>query len=185
MGFFSKIFGRREEAPRFEIVAHVAFDGAVRVLEAPTEQGWDIGEDGREGDGFTVMVLRYVRSAPPQPLALLAKVYTLDADRDPPEDPRATDWRATFAALFSSIESIDARAATQLTMKGSLEAHEAVLDGVGADPEEPLRIRERRSVVGREQLIVTAMGSPAAFEALGATVDRWFDTSAFVPLGDT
>ncbi|UJR81661.1 hypothetical protein [Sandaracinus amylolyticus] len=182
MSFFSKIFGRRDPLPR--IVAHTAFDGAVRVIEAPTEDGWDHAEDARRGDGFTAMVLRYVRIAPPEPLALLAKIYTLEPTRDLPEDPRATDWRAAFGPLFATIESVEVRDATQLTMKRALPAIEALVNGIGTDHGTPLRIRERRSVAAREQLIVTAMGSPRAFQELGPTIDRWFETSAFAPLAD-
>lgn len=183
MSFFSRIFGTRNP-PAPAIVAHVAFDGAVRVIEAPTEEGWEYAEDGRRGEGFTVMVLRYVRIAPPMPLALLAKIYTFDPAGDLPEDPRETDWRTELGPLFASIESVDAREATQLTMRRSLAGVEALVDGMGEDPREPLRIRERRSVAHHEQMIVTAMGSPGAFEELGPTIDRWFDTSAFKPLAD-
>jgi hypothetical protein len=69
-------------------------------------------------------------------------------------------------------------------MTKALPAWEAVLDGVGADTGAPLRIRERRAVVDRELFIVTAMGSPALFQAHAADVDRWFDSAAFVPLAD-
>ncbi len=60
----------------------------------------------------------------------------------------------------------------------------AVVDGVGADPAAPLRIRERRSVLGRELFIVTAAGSPALFAAHARDIDNWFAGSAFVPVED-
>jgi hypothetical protein len=131
-----------------------------------------------------VMVLTYVLEDQPMPLALLAKIYTVDPDCTPPEDPHATDWRAAFSALFESIASVEVRGVPQLTMKSSLDAAEATLAGVSADHGVPLRIRERRSVRDREQFIVTAMGSPTAFEAHATEVDAWFATVAFVPLAD-
>jgi hypothetical protein len=184
MGFLSRLLGKERSAPQPRIVAHVAFDGAVRVFETPIGDGWSATEDQREGDGFVVMVLKYLRSSPPMPFALLAKIYTADANQTPPEDPRNTNWRVAFKGLFSSFSSVEVRESQQLTMKSSLPGTEAVIDGIGADPPEPLRVRERRSVLGREQFIVTAFGSPSAFETFAADGNRWFDTSAFVPLGD-
>lgn len=166
------------------MVAHVAFDGAVRVVETPRGEGWQPFEEAREGEGFTVLVLKYILPASPAPLALLAKVYTNAEGWAPPEDPARTDWRAIFRPLLSDITSVTTLATRQLTMTNALPAWEAVLDGVGADSGAPLRIRERRAVLDRELFIVTAMGSPALFEAHASDVERWFDTAAFVPLSD-
>jgi hypothetical protein len=178
MSLWSRLFG---QSAKPKIVAHIALDGAIRVFEAPTSDGWQVSEDQRAGDGYTAMVLKYQRGT----FALLAKIYTIDADRTPPEHPQTTDWRAAFASLFSTISSLETRETRQLTMKSELPAMEAVLDGIGADPAEPLRIRERRSVLAREQFIVTAIGPTAAFAAAQDEVDRWFQTSAFVPVDDS
>jgi hypothetical protein len=183
MGFFSRLLtsasGKAHHQPR--ILAHIAFDGAIRVFESPTSEGWQNSENHRAGDGFTVMVLKYILPMSPMPLALLAKIYTVEGTRDPPEDPKTTDWRAAFQALFSTFSGVETRAAKQLTMTDSLDAFEAVLDGIGAEPAVPLRVRERRARLGSEQFIVTAMGSPVAFEEHADEIDRWFSTSAFVP----
>jgi hypothetical protein len=130
MGFLSRLFGRSSsvrQQPR--IVAHSAFDGAIRVFEVPTSEGWQHAEDQRRGDDFTVMVLKYILPMEPMPLALLAKVYTLEGGS--PQDPTTMDWRAAFQALFASFSHLETRASKQLTMTASLDAVEAVLDGVG------------------------------------------------------
>ncbi len=184
MGFLSRLFGsapnKAPQQPR--ILAHIAFEGAIRVFESPTTEGWQNSEDQRRGDGFTAMVLKYILPMSPMPLALLAKIYTHDGDRARPDDAANTDWRSAFQALFSSFSNVEARASKQLTMTDSLDGLEAILDGIGADPAVPLRIRERRTVLGREQFIVTAMGSPAAFADHADEIDRWFSTAAFVPI---
>jgi hypothetical protein len=186
MGFLSRLFGGTKPPAKWEpsVVAHTAGDGAIRVLDVPRGPGWEHAEDAREGDGFTVVVLKYILTAAPAPLALLAKIYTNDEDRPPPADPSATDWRQIFRPLLSEISSVTTLATRQLTMTRALPAREAVIDGVGADSGAPLRIRERRAVLGRELFIVTAMGSPALFQAHAAEVDRWFDSTALVPIGD-
>jgi uncharacterized protein YchJ len=58
----------------------------------------------------------------------------------------------------------------------------AVVDEVGADPAVLLRSRERRSVLGRELFIVTAMGPSDLFSAHAQDIDNWFASSAFVPV---
>ncbi len=184
MGWFSRLFGTAGSS-RPRIVAHLAFDGAVRVLEAPTSEGWRSAEDERRGEDFSVKVLKYVLPLDPVPLALLAKVYALEGAAEPPPDPKSTDWRAAFDALFASIGSLETREARQLTMTSELPAFEAVLEGTGRQPAEPLRLRERRAVSAREQFIVTAMGAPSAFVAHAEEIERWFATSAFVPRAET
>lgn len=172
MGFLARFFPKTK--PR--IVADVAFDGAIRVLETPDSSDWRISEDRRDGDGFSVRVLKYVLPLQPMPLALLAKIYELTE-----APPTKTDWRAVFASMFSEIVDVSETAVTQLTMAASLPAEEVVMNGVGAEPRVPLRIRERRSVSGHQQFIVTAIGTPEAFDERKADIDRWFETSAFVP----
>jgi hypothetical protein len=186
MGFFSRLLGGAKPPAKWEpsVIAHTACGGAIRVLEVPRGSGWEYAEDERQGDGFTVLVLKYILPATPAPLALLAKIYANDEDRPPPGDPAATDWRQIFRPLLSEISSVTTLATRQLTMTKALPAWEAVLDGLGADSGAPLRIRERRAVVDRELFIVTAMGAPALFEAHAADIDRWFDSAAFVPIGD-
>lgn len=127
-------------------------------------------------------MLKYVLSMQPLPLALLVKSYTLEVGSSPPGDPSTTDWRKIFQALFSSFTSVETQASKQLTMTNSLDAVEAVIDGMGTQPAVPMRVRERRAVMGNEQFIVTAIGSPAAFQQHGDEIDRWFSTSAVVPL---
>lgn len=80
------------------------------------------------------------------------------------------------------MATVETRDTTQTTMASSLPAWEAVIDGVSADLDAPLRIRERRS--GRELFIVTAMGPPALFAAHAQDIDNWFASSAFVPLAE-
>ncbi len=185
MGFLSRLFGAGPPTTwNPSVVAHVAFDGAVRVIETPRGDGWVPSEESREGAGFTVMVLKYILPATPAPLALLAKVYTHGEDAAPPADPSTTDWRQIFRPLLSEISGLSTLATRQLTMTKALPACEAVLDGIGADAGLPLRIRERRAVLDRELFIVTAMGSPALFEARAADIDRWFDSTTFEPLSD-
>lgn len=184
MSFFSRLFGSSPPAraqPRLR--AHIAFDGAIRVFETPTSEGWQIAEDQRRGADFTVMVLKYILPMEPMPLALLAKLYTADGGAAPPRAPATVDWQSAFGSLFSSFSNVETRVSKQLTMTDALPATEAVLDGVGADLAVPLRIRERRAVLNHEEFIVTAMGSPTAFEQHAAEIEQWFSTSAFVPLG--
>jgi hypothetical protein len=187
MGFLSRLLGGGKPPPRWEpsVAAHEAFDGAIRVIEAPRGPGWERAQESRQGDGFTALVLKYILPVAPAPLVLLAKIYTNAEDRPAPEGPATTDWRAIFRPLLSEISSVTTLATRQLTMTKALPAWEAVLDGVGADSGAPLRIRERRAVVDRELFIVTAMGSPALFAAHAADVDRWFDGTAFVPIAET
>ena len=74
----------------------------------------------------------------------------------------------------------------QTTMQGTqIPACEAVLDGDGADPACPLRIRERRAVLNEEQFIVTALGTPEMFAAHAAEIDLWFSSAVFVPISET
>lgn len=176
MGFLSRLFGSSKSQPR--VLAHVAFDGAIRVIETPTSDGWKIAEDHRSGDGFTVRVLKYVLPLQPMPLALLAKIYT---SAEAPPEPASTDWRTTFQALFSSFTNVETTATTQLTMTASLPATQAIIDGIGAEPAVEIRIRERRAVLGTQQFIVTAMGDRSAFEQHAVEIEQWFSTCAFVP----
>lgn len=195
MGFWSRLLGRLPGRPagaparlakgRFSIISHVAFGGAVRVLEAPLGEGWEYDENQREGDGFTVMVLKYLLPASPTPLALLAKIYTVQPGYAPPEEPERTDWRAAFGPLFATIDNVAVQAAQLTTMGGTLlPACEAIVDGTGSGSDAPLRIRERRAILGAEQFIVTAMGPPDLFAAHAADVDQWFATAAFVPVSE-
>jgi hypothetical protein len=184
MGFFARLFGGSSSSKqRPRILAHIAFGGAIRVFETPTSEGWRNTEDQRQGEDFAVMVLKYILPMEPVPLALLAKTYTAQGAGAPPQDPSSTDWRAAFQALFSSFSNVETRGSKQLTMTDSLAAVEAVLEGTGSNPAVPLRIRERRAVLGNEQFIVTAMGSPTAFEEHAGEIEQWFSTSAFVPIG--
>jgi hypothetical protein len=70
-------------------------------------------------------------------------------------------------------------------MKSSLEAVEAVIDGLAAAPAAPLRIWERRSVAGNEQFIVGALGSPSAFDEHADEIERWFSMATFLPMQDS
>jgi len=192
MGVWAKLAGKllgSKAAPparlakgRFSVISHVAFDGAVRVLEAPLDEGWEYDEAQREGDGFTVMVLKYLLPASPTPLALLAKIYTIAPGYTPPEAPERTDWRMAFGPLFAVIENVAVQTTTQTTMAGtSLPACEAIVDGPGGDAGASLRIRERRAVLAEQQFIVTAMGPPELLAAHAADVEKWFATAVFVP----
>jgi hypothetical protein len=184
MGFWSKLLGTEARKPhQLDVLVHEAFGGAIRVFEVPTAQGWQYVEDQRRGDDFTVMVLRYGLPMQPMPLTLIAKIYTLEGRA--PEDPQSTDWRAVFGGLFSNLSNVSVQKSSQLTMKSSLEAVEAVIDGVAADPPAPLRIRERRAVAGNEQFIVGALGSPTAFDEHAAEIERWFSMATFVPMQDS
>jgi len=195
MGFFSELVGKllgSKAAPperlakgRFSVISHVAFGGAVRVLEAPLDEGWEYDEAQREGDGFTVMVLKYLLPASQTsqtPLALLAKIYTIEPGHAPPEDPERTDWRMAFGPLFAVIENVTVQTAVQTTMSGaSLPACEVIVDGPSGDAGAPLRIRERRAILAEQQFIVTAMGTPELLAAHAADVEKWFATAVFVP----
>jgi hypothetical protein len=191
MGLLSRLLGRDKgartppEQRPFDVVAHVAFEGAIHVIETPLGKDWQHDEDARDGDGFTVMVLKYLLPASPTPLALLAKIYTTSAGFAPPQDPALTDWRAIFGPLFAEI-SVAAQATHQTTMQGTqLPACEAIVDGTGADSGAPLRVRERRAVLNEEQFILTAMGTPDLFDAHAVDIENWFSTAAFVPISET
>jgi hypothetical protein len=168
------MLGRRR--PKLSVVVHEAHGGAIRIFETPRGEGWGYQEDAREGDGYTMMALKYLLPVRPTPLLLQAKIYTHDAA----PEPKAPDWREDLGGLFSSISTLESRDTTQTTMTSSLPAWEAVLDCVGADPAAPLRIRERRSVHGREVFIVTAMEPPEMFAAHAQDIENWFAGSAFV-----
>lgn len=142
------------------IVAHEAFDGAIRVLEAPGSADWKVSEVRDDGDGFTVRMLKFERPK----LELTAKIYTLTNGVEPVA-PERTDWRSIFAAMFTTITSV--------TM---LAPNEAVIDG---ESETPLRVRERRTANAHQQFIVTALGSPKAFEDRADDIERWFATVTF------
>ncbi|WP_338866092.1 hypothetical protein [Myxococcus stipitatus] len=186
MGLFSRLFEsltspKKSNPPR--IVVHDAFDGAIRVIEAPTSDGWHSAEEERRGEDFSLKVLKYILPLEPMPLALLAKSCTVDAGGEPPDDPGTKDWQAVFQSLFSSVSKVETRVSKQLTMTGTLMATEAILEGLGAEPAVSLCIRERRAVLGQEEFIVTAIGSPDAFKQYGPEIDQWFSTVAFVPMG--
>jgi len=189
MGLLSRLLrGAKGGAkkPRFSVVAHVAFEGAIRVLEAPLGEAWQYDEVEREGEGFIGMTLKYVLPASPTPLALMAKIYTIKPGfAPPPADSAATDWNEIFGPLFSEISNVQVQATHLTTMTGrALPAAEAILDGRGADSGAPLRIRERRAALNEEEFIVTAMGTPELFAAHAGDIDRWFSTAAFVPISD-
>ena len=189
MGFLARLFGRESAAPRAyrpAQIVHEAFDGAVRVYEVPKSKDWKYDEDAREAEGYTVMALKYILPASPMPLALLAKVYTIKEGFAPPDDPATTNWREVLDVLFSDISSVAVAVTHQNTMQGTqIPACEAVLDGTGADPACPLRIRERRAVLNEEQFIVTAMVTPDMFAGHAAEIDLWFSTAVFVPISET
>lgn len=182
MSFFKKLFGPKNDGPRFKILAHEAFGGAIRIIETPTSPGWTYSEDSRQGDGFTVMVLKYGLPGGECPLVLLAKIYTVDRDREPPADPSSTDWRGEFAPLFQSVEAINTTSSTQMTMSSTIPAAEATVDGQSSAGPWKLRIRERRSVVENEQFIVGAVGPDSLWTAHAAEIEAWFNTAAFVPI---
>ena len=184
MGWFDRWFRPKTpaETPRkSEIRVHEACGGAIRVFGVPTDPAWQSGEDQREGDGYVVQVLRYILPDQPSPLALLAKVYTLDDGA--PEDPGDTDWRASLGGLFDTIDDVATVPCTQTTMRSSLPAVEATVRGVGTEGEARV-IRERRAVLANEQFLVTAIGTPAQFEAHAEAIDGWFENAAFLPLAE-
>ena len=183
MGLFSKLFAGAEEPALVaepKIGAHIAFDGAIRVLEAPAGEGWRDDEIKRRGEGFKVIALKYVSNDAPVPLALAAKLYTHDPERPPPP-PLERDWPALFQAMFAAPPIVTTRPGRLRTPARELAAVEVVLEGTGATPPGPLRVRERRAVVGREELVVTAFGPPSAFAAHERDVDAWFETAVFTP----
>lgn len=179
MEWFKKLFGQSkgESEPALKIVVHEAFDGAIRIFEAPVEPGWGYTEDERSGDGFTVMVVKYMLPAEPFPLVLVAKIYTLAY---PPEVPADTDWPEAFDTLFSRIDACDVNAARQLTMKTELPATQAVVTGLDTQGA-PIVVRERRAILANEQFVVTAIGPADTVLANVAVIDRWFANVAFVP----
>jgi hypothetical protein len=180
VGFFSRILGARP--PQLSVVVHEAFEGAIRIFETPRGNGWQYREDARQGDGFTVMVLKYWLPATPAPLTLLAKIYTHDPGVA--QDPLPPDWRNILGPLFSSIATVETRQTSQTTMSGSLPACEAVIDGEGSNPVAPLRLRERRAVLGHELFIVGAVGPPDLFASQAEDIEKWFESSAFVPVDE-
>lgn len=143
------------------IVTHEAFDGAIRVLEAPGSADWKISEERSEGEGFTVRMLKFEK---PRQLELLAKIYTL-TNGAAPVAPERTDWRSVFALMFKTITNVS-----------MLSTNEAVIDG---EADAPRRIRERREVKGHQQFIITAIGVPKAFEARADDIERWFGSVTF------
>lgn len=165
-------------------VVHESFGGAIRIFETPRGKEWIYREDAREGDDFTVMVLKYVLPSTPTPLVLLAKIYTNEKDQSA-EAAQVPDWRKLLGSLFSTVATVDARETKQTTMSSELPAWEAVIDGIGANPAAPLRIRERRSILSHELFIVGAIGSPELFAAHAETIDKWFESSAFVPVDES
>jgi len=189
MGLLSRLLGGRRgatERTRFSIIAHVAFEGAIHVTEAPVGAAWEYDEDERDGDGYWAMTLKYILPEAPSPLALLAKIYTIKRGFQRPALPGASDWRESLGPLYAEITSLAAQPAIQTTMKGTtLTAVEANVDGPRAESGAPLHIRERRAVLNEELFIVTAMGTPEQFAAHASDIDRWFSTVAFVPLAES
>jgi hypothetical protein len=169
------------KVPKFK--EHLAFDGAVRIAQAPGGKAWRIVEDGREGQGFLAMSLMFIRDAEPAPLVLLAKIFTLTDGRKP-NDPSTTDWRAGFASVFSAIDRVDQVATTQGTLQDPLPATEVSVEGTSPDGEFALCIRERRAVHGPEEFMVTAMGPRDLFEQHAVRIDAWFASVVFVPAPD-
>ncbi len=169
------------KVPKFK--EHQAFDGAVRIAQAPGGKAWRVVEDGREGQGFLAMSLMYIRDAEPTPLVLLAKIFTLTDGRKP-NDPSTTDWRAGFASVFSAIDRVDQVATAQATLQEPLPATEVRVQGPSPDGEFTLCIRERRAVHGHEEFMVTAMGPRELFEQHAVRIDAWFASVVFVPAPD-
>lgn len=166
------------KVPKFKV--HQAFDGAVRIAQAPGGKAWRIVEDGREGQGFLAMSLMFIRDADPAPLVLLAKIFTLTDGRTP-NDPSTTDWRAGFASVFSEITRVDQIVASQPTLQEPLLATEVSVEGVSPDGACTLLIRERRAVHGHEEFMVTAMGPRELWEQHAVRIDAWFASVVFVP----
>lgn len=169
------------KVPKFK--EHQAFDGSVRIAQAPGGKAWRIVEDGREGQGFLAMSLMFIRDAEPAPLVLLAKIFTLTDGRKP-NDPSTTDWRAGFASVFSEIDRVDQVATTQGTLQDPLHATEVSVAGTSPDGAFTLCIRERRAVHGHEEFMVTAMGPRELFEQHAVRIDAWFASVVFVPAPD-
>ena len=169
------------KVPKFK--EHQAFDGSVRIAQAPGGKAWRIVEDGREGQGFLAMSLMFIRDAEPAPLVLLAKIFTLTDGRKP-NDPSTTDWRAGFASVFSAIDRVVQVTTTQGTLQDPLPATEVSVEGTSPDGEFTLCIRERRAVHGQEEFMVTAMGPRELFEQHAVRIDAWFASVVFVPAPD-
>ena len=185
MGLWSSLFGgTKPEATKLGI--HTISDGAIRVFEVPIGKDWQVQEDCRQGDDFTVRVLKYILLGAPMPLALLAKVYATQAPARAPSD---TDWNGIFDPLFEPSPDIRLADVEQRTLKSKLDAVEASIVGAArdfpADDGGHLCIRERRSAIANEEFIVTAMGPRALFEAHRNDVDRWFDLTFFVPVDES
>lgn len=178
MGLLSNLF-KGETPKRASIRFHEAFDGAIRVYEAPTGQEWSCEEDIREGDGFVVMVLKYLLPGDPMSTVLYAKSYLLHKDLGAPPDPSSTNWPAEFDTLFATTPAVSTAHTEQMLMRGKLSAVEALLDGESRAHLRPLRIRERRATLGQHQFIVTAIGPEEAFDVQEAVIRSWFDTCAF------
>ena len=166
------------KVPKFK--EHLAFDGAVRIAQAPGGKAWRIVEDGCEGQGFLAMSLMFIRDADPAPLVLLAKIFTLTDGRKP-NDPSTTDWRAGFASVFSEITRVDQTVASQPTLQAPLLATEVSVEGISPDGACTLLIRERRAVQGHEEFMVTAMGPRELWAQHAVRIDAWFASVVFVP----
>ena len=183
MGWFSKLFGGESGAPATpKIVVHEAFDGAIRVFEVPTADGWQYREDSRDGDGFSVMTLRYSHPGEPMPLVLMVKIYVLSG---PAEAPEHTSWSEAFGPLFQGEPDLEVKTVEQRTMNATLPAAEAVLRGPARDVAGSLMVRERRASRGNEQFIVGAVGPVSAFEVHAGAISSWFETAVVVPYEDT
>lgn len=177
MGLISRLLGRRQDDAPGTLV-HEACGGAIRVFGVPAGPEWCAQEDQREGDGFVLDVLKYVLEAEPFPLTLSAKVYTLQAEEGPPEDPVATAWAEVFGELFVAPPDVNTNASEQTTMRILLKAMEARITGVGKQGV-PMFIRERRAVRDQQQFIVTAYGPAQLCEVHAAMIDAWFQNVAF------
>ncbi len=178
MGLLSRILRTSEKkAPRIRF--QEAFDGAIRVYEAPTGPAWSCEEDIREGDGFVVLVLKYILPGDPLLTVLYAKRYLLHEDLGAPPDPSSTNWLAEFDTLFTSAPTVTTANTEQMLMRGTLRAVEAVLDGESREHVLPMRIRERRATAGQQQFIVTAIGPKEAFDIHEEVIRSWFGTCAF------
>jgi hypothetical protein len=146
------------------------------VYDAPSDAGWELHDEGRTGEDFTVQVLQLFRTD--ERLVLLAKDY-VGAFDETIADLDARDWNAHYAQLFDKVTSVVVTETEQTLLDRTVPALDIVADGATVDGRQ--RIRERYAYVPGHQLIIVAAGSVAAHDKFAGDVDRWFTGIAFRP----
>jgi hypothetical protein len=149
-------------------------------VAAPQGEGWQLMEAG--GGGALLAAIKCLHGEPPDALAFDAMLYAPPADQMPTlEQLRERDWRQVFSdKMFAEIDSLETREVEHRARAGGFvdTGWEIEAEGTLREPAMAMRLCERHVVVGPRLLVVSAAGSPEAFERQQTLVETWLSHAA-------